>query len=227
VLKIHGVPISVHTRKVIVATIVKELPYHNEPVIPFTAPAGWDRLSPTGRIPVMQDGDLTLADSSVICAYLDRKHVERPLLPSDTKNYARALWLEEYADGTLFREVVHPLFFQTYIRPNILKQQTDRTVVEKTLADALPKVFGYLNEVLSGAYAVGSALTLADIALVSNFINYQYLGFQLDRQQHPGIAAHFDHAIRHPAIRTALGAEQSVATAMGLRREFLAPILGE
>ena len=226
-LKIHGVPISVHTRKVIVATIMKELPYHNEPVIPFNPPAGWDRLSPTGKIPVLQDGDLTLADSSVICAYLDRKHVAHPLLPGDTENHVRALWLEEYADGTLYRDVVHPLFYQTFIRPNILKQETDGTAVEKTLAHALPKVFSYLNEVLGGAYVAGPVLTIADIALVSNFVNYQYLGFQLDSKQYPRIVAHFDHAIRHPAIRTALRMEQPVATAMGLRREFLAPFLEE
>ena len=45
-LTIHGVPISVHTRKVIVAAIEKDVPYRNEPVIPFHPPAGWERLRP-------------------------------------------------------------------------------------------------------------------------------------------------------------------------------------
>ena len=43
-LKIYGVPISVHTRKVIIAAIEKKLQFENEPVIPFNPPAGWDKL---------------------------------------------------------------------------------------------------------------------------------------------------------------------------------------
>src|SRR5688572_18439337 len=75
-LKIHGVPISVHTRKVILAALEKNLEFANEPVIPFQPPAGWDKLSPTGKIPVAQYGELLLRDSSVICAYLERRHPE-------------------------------------------------------------------------------------------------------------------------------------------------------
>ena len=50
-LKIYGVPISVHTRKVLVAARAKKVPFENVPVLPFTPPADWDRLSPTGKIP--------------------------------------------------------------------------------------------------------------------------------------------------------------------------------
>src|SRR5262245_3748137 len=73
-LTIHGVPISVHTRKVIVTAIDKGLAYRNEPVIPFNPPPGWERLSPTGKIPVAVEGDVSLCDSTVICAWLDRAH---------------------------------------------------------------------------------------------------------------------------------------------------------
>ena len=124
-LTIHGVPISVHTRKVLVTAIEKQLQYRNEPVIPFKPPAGWDDLSPTRKIPVLTDGDLVLRDSSVICAYLERMHPSPALYPAETRDYAEALWFEEYADGTIFREVVHGLFVQKIIRPNILKQESD------------------------------------------------------------------------------------------------------
>ena len=149
-LTIHGVPISVHTRKVIVAAIEKNVPYRNEPVIPFHPPAGWERLSPTGKIPVMTDGDMTLRDSSVICAWLERIHPQPALYPAEAGDYARALWFEEYADGTIFREVVHGLFFQKIIRPNILKEETDASVVEAILDDAVPRVFGYLESEIAG-----------------------------------------------------------------------------
>ncbi|MGH9201486.1 MAG: glutathione S-transferase family protein, partial [Vicinamibacterales bacterium] len=84
-LKIYGVPFSVHTRKVIVTAIEKKLPYENEPVIPFNPPAGWDELSLTGKIPVVADCDLVLRDSSVICAYLERVHPDCPIYPAETR----------------------------------------------------------------------------------------------------------------------------------------------
>lgn len=142
-LTIHGVPISVHTRKVLVTAIEKQLQFRNEPVIPFQPPTGWSDLSPTGKIPVVTDGDLVLRDSSVICAYLERTHPTPALYPARTRDYAEALWFEEYADGIVFREVVHGLFVQKIIRPNILKQESDSSAIDAILTKALPQVFGF------------------------------------------------------------------------------------
>jgi glutathione S-transferase len=214
-LKIHGVPISVHTRKVIVAALEKKLEFMNEPVIPFHPPAGWDRLSPTGKIPVAQDGERVLRDSSAICAYLERVHPHPALYPADAADYAEALWYEEYADGTVFREVIHGLFFQQVIRPNILKEKTDRAAVDAILQQALPKVFGYLDRSL-GEFAAGGAFGIADIALASNLINFRYLGYEIDRRSYPRLAVYFERQLERPSFRHALGAEQPVAASMGL-----------
>lgn len=220
-LRIYGVPISVHTRKVIVAAIEKKLPYHNEPVIPFKPPVGWDRLSPTGKIPVIRDGDVDVADSSVICAYLERTQPTPPLYPAETRAHVRALWFEEYADGTVFREVVHGLFFQTVIRPKLLGESTDTAVVEAIQAQAMPRVFGYLEESLAGDHLVDGRFSIADIALISNLINYNYLGFRIDGRRFPKLAAYFARQLRHPSIAAALAGEQAAASGMGLDRSFL------
>lgn len=216
-LKIYGVPISVHTRKVIVAAIEKDLQFQNEPVIPFNPPAGWDKLSPTGKIPVVLDGERVLRDSSVICAYLERVHPRPALYPSDATAYAQALWQEEYADGTLFREVVHGLFFQKIIRPNILKQDSDPTAIEAILAQALPRVLGYLEAETSanGGFGIG------DIALASNLINLRYLGYEIERRRYPRLAAYFTRQLARPSIQKALAAERPAAAAMGLDAGFV------
>lgn len=220
-LTIHGVPISVHTRKVIVTAIEKQLDYVNEPVIPFNPPAGWDRLSPTGKIPVLTDGDLSLADSSVICAWLERTHPAQPIYPADARDYAQALWFEEYADGTVFRDVVHGLFFNTVIRPKILKQPGDAAAVEAILGQAVPKVFGYLEVALAGPWLAGGRFSIADIAVASNLVNCHYLGYAIDGQRFPKLAAYFARLCRHPSIAAALAKEQPAAGGMGLDRSFL------
>ena len=215
-LKIHGVPISVHTRKVIVAAIEKKLEFANEPVIPFRPPAGWDKLSPTGKIPIAQDGERVVRDSSVICAYLERVHPQPPLYPADAADYAEALWFEEYADGTVFREVVHGLFFQKIIRPGMLGQETDQAAIDAILREALPRVFGYLEASLTTGFLAGGRFSIADIALISNLVNFRYLGHELDRRAYPRLAAYFNRQLERPSIRRALSAEQPVAASMGL-----------
>jgi glutathione S-transferase len=220
-LKIHGVPISVHTRKVIVTAIEKKLAYENEPVIPFNPPADWTQLSPTGRIPVLTDGDLSLPDSSVICAYLEREHPAHPIYPRDTRDYVQALWFEEYADGTMFRDLVHGLFFQKIIRPKILQQQTDATVIEGILGEAVPKIFGYLEGATPATYLAGGKFSIADVAVVSNLVNYHYLGYAIDAKRYPKLASYFTRLCRHPSVAAALAAEQPVAESMGLDRAFL------
>jgi glutathione S-transferase len=215
-LKIYGVPISVHTRKVIVAATEKGLAFQNDPVVPFSPPAGWDRLSPTGKIPVVAIDDFELADSSVICAYLEQTHPEPALYPRGARERARALWLEEYCDSTVFRDIVHGLFFQTVIRPKILQQPTDRAAVDAILTQALPTVFGYLESQMTDGFLVGNSFGIADITLASNLVNYHYLGYRIDAARHPKLERTFRRLCQHPSIATALRTEQPVAKGMGL-----------
>jgi glutathione S-transferase len=219
-LKIYGVPISVHTRKVIIASIEKQLPFENEPVIPFNPPPGWADISPTGKIPAATDGDLTLCDSSVICTYLERTYPHAALYPADTRSYVQTLWFEEYADGTIFRELVHGLFFNKVIRPNILKQPGDQAAIDAILSNTVPAVFGYLEQSLGHGHLVGNPFTVADIALTSNLINFHYLGYGIDAR-FPKLAAYFDRTLAHPSVAAAIAAEQGAAAGMGLDRSFL------
>jgi glutathione S-transferase len=220
-LTIHGVPISVHTRKVIIAALEKGLPYHNEPVIPFNPPAGWAELSPTGKIPVVTEDDLALRDSSVICAYLEKAHPNPPLYPTEAKAFADALWLEEYADGTLFRDVVQGLLFQRMIRPKILNQATDESAVTTILETALPKIFGYLERNMTGGFLVGGRFGIADIAVISNLINFHYIGLAIDGGHWPRLQRYFERMLHHPSIGKALANEAPVVAKLGLDTEFL------
>src|SRR5271170_5800820 len=103
------------------------------PVVPGQPPSNWSTLSPTGLIPVIQDGDYTLADSTAISLYLEKKQPSPSIMPVDLRQYGRALWFDAYAGGTLFRLVVHPLFHQSVVTPNIQKAATDKSLVDKVL----------------------------------------------------------------------------------------------
>jgi glutathione S-transferase len=220
-LKIYGVPISVHTRKALVAARAKKVPFENVPVIPFDPPADWDRMSPTGKIPIAADGDFMLSDSSVICAYLERLHPSPALYPAEPRAYAKALWFEEYADGTVFRDLVHGLFFQKVIRPRILKQETDTAAVAAIESQAIPRILGYLEGAAASGDLGAERFGIGEIAVTCNLVNLHYLGYALDARRHPKLAAFFKRQTALPAMAAALAAEQPVAAQMGLDQSFI------
>lgn len=219
-LQIHGVPISVHTRKVIVAALEKGLPYELRqvvPVVPDSLPPDWRRTSPTGLIPVISDGDFTLGDSAAICAYLERAHPQQPLYPSEPQAYGRALWFEHYAGGTVFKRVVHPLFIEVFVQPKVNQVAPDPQKIDAVLNTAVPEVFGYLeSELGKSRFLAGPVLSMGDVAVVSNLITFQYIGFKLDAARYPRLAALFQAVVLHPSVREAIRREQPAVQGMGL-----------
>jgi glutathione S-transferase len=223
-LTIYGVPLSVHTRKAIVTAIHKSIDYQLAvviPVVPGNPPANWSTLSPTGLIPVIQDGDYTLADSTAICLYLEKKQPSPPLLPADAGPCGRALWFDAYAGGTLFAQVVRPLFHQSVVAPKINKVPTDRSAVDRVLNEARPRIFDYLESQIDGSFLVGRSLSLADIAVASNFLVYQYCGFTIEADRYPKLARYLRAIVGVDAFQKALEHEKPFVEQMGLDRSFL------
>jgi glutathione S-transferase len=221
-LKIYGVPVSVHTRKVIVVALAKGLTFEVVPVVPVipgNPPANWREMSPTGKIPALTDGDFTVSDSAAICAYLEKIHPAQPVYPSAPREYATALSLEQYA-GDLFRDVVQPLFQETFVFPRIQKVATNQKRIDKVQAEAAPEMFGFLDGAIRGDYLAGDRPTVADFAVVSNLINYQYIGFDLFRDRFRRLAALFDRVMRHSAMIEAMRREQPVVDSMALNRNW-------
>jgi len=221
-LKIYGVPISVHTRKVIVVALAKGPEFEVIPVVPVipgNPPANWRELSPTGKIPALTDGDFTVADSAAICAYLEKIHPAQPVYPSAPREYATALSFEQYA-GALFRDVVQPLFQETFVFPRIQQVATNQKRVDEVQAEVVPEMFGFLDAAIRGDYLAGDRPTVADFAVVSNLINYQYIGFELPRGRFRRLAALFDRVMRHPPMVEAMRREQPVVDSMALNRSW-------
>ena len=219
-LTIYGVPLSVHTRKPIIAAIHKGIDYKLEPVLPRNPPPNWLSLSPTGQVPVMQDGDFTLSESSAICLYLERTQKEPSILPVADKEYARALFFDGYA-GWIARSLIQGLVFQKVINPIMLKGTTDQSVVDHLLTEVQPKIFAYLESQVDGKFLVGSALSLADIAVVSNLINYLYLDFSIEPSKYPKLKRYCETIVRLEPFRQALVREAPAAEQLALSRTFL------
>jgi len=220
---VYGAPLSVHTRKVILAARLKSIPYEVTPVIPVipdNPPPNWRSLSPGGTIPAIDDGGYVLADSTAIAHYLERKVPEPALLPARLEDFGRALFLDAWSSDVLFRKVVQPIFFQQVVAPGIHKKPGDAAAIETALAVATQQAFGYLEGLAPEAFLVGGRLSLADLAVTSNLVMFHYLGHRIDGARFPRLTAYFRRQLDTSLVRGALEAEVPFVDQLKLDRTF-------
>ena len=159
--------------------------------------------------------------STAICLYMEKMQPAPAVLPGEAREYGRALWFDAYAGGTIFRHVVHPLFHQTIVAPNIRKMPGDKAVIDQVLNEVQPQILGYLESEIDGKFLIGNAMTLADIAIASNFMIYQYIGYKIDAARYPKLARYVRGVADNAAFRKALDDEKPFVANMGLDRSFL------
>ncbi|WP_309662816.1 glutathione S-transferase family protein [Sphingomonas sp.] len=222
-MKIIGSFISPYVRKVLACLELKGLDYRVDPITPFFGNDEFATLSPLRRIPVLIDGDVTLCDSSVICAYLDEAYPATPLLPSDPKDRARARWLEEYADTRLGDLFIWGLFYQRVVHPAVWGEPGDEARIAKTLTEDAPAALDYLETQLPAVGFLFSEIGVADIAIASFFRNADYAGFTVDGERWPKVARFVAAVLAHPVMAKLLVFEdiQRSADIKGRRQALL------
>ena len=208
---VYGAHVSPFVRKVRAFLAEKNIPYELDPVVPFGAPPEFKKMSPLGRIPAFRDGDRTLADSSVICAYIERTHPTPALYPSDPYDYARALWFEEYADGGMVTVVGPKIFFQKFVAPRFFNRATDEAMVQKAVDEELPPLFDYLEgEVGDREFLVGDAISIADIGVSTQFVNLRHVGVSVDPGRWPKLAAYVARMHARPSFKGLIEEERAM-----------------
>jgi glutathione S-transferase len=157
---LHGTPLSGHAHRVELLLLALELPYRYEP-----APAevrrseAFRRLNPLQQIPVIEDGDVTLADSNAIMVYLVRRYAPGsswlPDEPVEAANVQR--WLSIAAG-----EVMHGPANARLIAQFGLKDDIARA------ARIARQLLGFMNDHLgSREFLAADHPTLADLACYS------------------------------------------------------------
>lgn len=157
-LQLYRNPVSGHCHRVELFLSLLGLPYesvdvdlaqkqHKSPE--FLA------MNPLGQIPVLRDGDLTLADSNAILVYLEGRHAPGEWLPRDPVGAARVQRWLSLAAGPLAFGPAAARVVQLFKRPVDPKEAIER-------ADAL---FGLMESELGRTpFLVGERATLADVA---------------------------------------------------------------
>ncbi len=208
-LTLFGAPLSPFVRKARLCLLEKGLDYQLEIVMPFTPPEWYLQLNPLGCIPAMKDGELCLADSSVICQYLEEQYDQTTrLYGSNAVERARIRWLEKYADYELAPLTTFGVFRNRVLKPSAGHPCNEESV-QAALNQKLPPHFDYLERQLGqNTYFVGERLSMADIAVTCQLLNMEYGGEPIDAGRWPALAAHFSKMKASAALQSLLPGEQ-------------------
>ncbi len=206
-MKLYGVGLSPFVRKAMFALEHFGIDYESIPTFPGDTSAEFRAISPLGKIPVLDDEGFTIPDTSVICRYLDRVADGPSLYPADAKEEARACCLEEFADSRLI-EGCAGLFQERLLKPKMLNEPTDEARVEELLTVTLPELLTYLESVVpASGYLVGSQLSIADLSVVTCFIQARYGDYEVDAERFPKLAGYLGRVYAAPLVVNRMASE--------------------
>jgi glutathione S-transferase len=188
-MKLHFHPVSTASRPVVLFCAEAKIAY--EPVVvdlmsgahmkePFL------KLNPSHMVPVLEDGDFLLTESSAILKYLAEKH-ESPAYPKDLKKRARINERMDWINANFYREwayhLVYPQVFPHHNRtPEAAQTATLNWGKEKAehWLDVLDKKIIGNHKYLCGDVC-GDQITIADYFAAEVFSCGELIGATFGR----------------------------------------------
>ncbi len=204
---VHGIPFSPYVRSVIMALQIKGLPYRVQDVPLGPAPGGLGsvehlQLHPFGRVPILDEGGFRIFETQAILRYLDARHPQTPLQPSDPQALGRMSQAMGILDCYMFTQSIRPIGAERVVKPGLMGLASDEAVVAQALP-ATATCVAALEAVLGAdPFLAGDELSMADLMIapqlhllspvpeVRAILDGSRLGAWLERMlAHPAMAA--------------------------------------
>jgi len=152
---------------------------------------------PLGRIPVLEDGDITLWESGAIAEYILERHKNGGLKPSsDAPNYPIYLQWFHYCE-CMVMPPINTIVVQTILLPPERRDETALGQAQRLLARAVQPVE---DDMVGKDYLAGE-FTAADTMLGHAIMMSQRMGIVTD--DHPNLTAYIERLKARPALQKA------------------------
>jgi len=212
---IYGVTFSPFVRKAMVLATEKGVDVANVAMSPRDIPDELKPHSPLGKIPFANVQGRWVADSTVICELLEDLYPDPPFYPADPYERARARWIDEYVDGGVIPNVGPKIVFQRVVRPLLMGEPCDESIVQDALDNILPRYAAYLEAELGNrSYFVGDTMTIADVTVVSFQVTLAHAGVVLDPAKYPNLARHRESILKRPSFTKPIEGEKAMLAQM-------------
>lgn len=197
-MKLYYFPPSPNSRKAQAVAIYLGLPVELELVDlqqGHQRTAEFLALNPTGRIPVLQDGDFVLWESTAIMQYLASK-VSTPLWPDNAQQRADIMRWQSWQLAHWSRGA-QSIQFERFVKKVLDMGDPDPQVLEQAIATFHREAAILDSHLADKDYLVGNVLTLADFAVASDLTYATIAQFPLEKYDH--IRAWYDRIEALPA----------------------------
>lgn len=214
---LYGAILSPFVRKTLAFAAEKGLTLELRPGGMGQGDAEFAETSPFSKMPGFRDPgadggkDFVISDSSAIAHYLDARHPEPNLIPTDPADRARAVWYDEFGD-TIVAKLSGACFFNRIVAPRFLKRAGDLAVADAAERDDLPPIMDYLERIApeAGGFLLAGRITLADLAVASPFVNLDHAGVAIDAERWPRATAYVDATLARPSFAPLVAKERHV-----------------
>ena len=155
------------------------------------------RVHPLGRVPALEDGDLTIFESGAIVQYVLDKYGEGAMVPtSGSTDYPTYLQWLHYAEGMIMPQI-NIIVVETIFLPEERRNQTNVDRATKLLTRMLTAVDVHLQdrEFLAGEFS-GADIMTGHACIVSGRLG-------ADISDKPNVAAYIDRLEARPALQKA------------------------
>lgn len=155
-------------------------------------------INPSASVPAIVEGDFHLGQSLAIIDWLDARHPEPRLIPTESEARARVLELA-YVIGCDMHAINNTRVLK-YLQGELkISNEQKDTWYRHWIDEGMASVERLLARAPSqGPWCFGHAPTLADCCLVPQMANAQRMG--CDLSAYPRSLAVYRHAIEHPAF---------------------------
>jgi glutathione S-transferase len=184
---------SPYARKVRIALYEKDVPFERVRALHGDCNrTDFVHVNPRAEVPALEDGDLQLYDSTIICEYLEDRYPDPPLYPRDPRLRATCRLVEDLADTQLDAA----LYAVTLL-------EFGRGESNPSMHAAAARDIARLSDELEarlGAAFFGGEFSIADIAVAPHLMAATFLGFPLEASRNPKLARWMDRVQERPSI---------------------------